>query len=632
MGFVEDRVYEYIMKHLSHFKNIRVAPLVDSLSCLSDTDRDELHTREETRGNNATAYRFYQFLKCRQGWVLDLIEALRHNNAGHLADELQLVYDSCQPRRYPPCPKAPTTASDARPAASSISAQTPSPGPSPAPSAPSAQQPPRDMPLGDHPPLLPSGASTTSDDLDARAPVQESLPKTLLEPESPRPPPLGSTVHDGASDGHGGDGHLPHPSKATQVASETPRTVTMAVPSSAPPEQGGQAWLSRPQHPVCVDNGCFGNANHLQRGAPGLGLRGSLPPREVGAAPSPKQPHNEPEENSYVSTVSPPRLEETSHTREMQPPSSPPNKQAAASSAEPPSSFVDVRSPLLIQQQFDAEQKLVRMLQESRDGDTQMESTTPVATLVPRAASPSWDTSLKPPVQEEKPLVGQTVGSTPSMEKVPPALMDSLPPVARSSEGTSGRMASRGSSVTSIWTPCNDEERDVELSKPGVLLSTIGVSPEGAGRCPQGTSSPCCPESGSLSFSSSSLMVSTNSSSSAQAPFRVSSGCLAPAAPADPGIKEAAGASRNSHPPPSWDSTHEVHVDHYPSTQLEADNNLRDGADLLDLSRGRDAATSSSEAKMPPGDSHGPSLLYILPTMGIAVLAVAFLVYNRWRK
>lgn len=61
--------------------------------------QDELHAREEARGSQATVYKFYQHLKCRQGWVMDLIEALRQNNAGDLADELQHVYDSWQPRR-----------------------------------------------------------------------------------------------------------------------------------------------------------------------------------------------------------------------------------------------------------------------------------------------------------------------------------------------------------------------------------------------------------------------------------------------------------------------------------------------------------------------------------------------------
>ena len=240
-----------------------------------------------------------------------------------------------------------------------------------------------------------------------------------------------------------------------------------------------------------------------------------------------------------------------------------------------------------------------------------------------------------------------TVAPGPSrcLPKVLPASADSLPTVAGSFEGTSGRTASRVSSATSIWASCSNVERDVEVNKPGVLLSMAGESPEAAGRCPsfRGPSGPYSGASDSLTFSSDPLMVSTDSSSSGEALSRVSSGCPVPAARADPGEEEAAGASRDSRPPPSWDSTsmgtHEVRVDHYPSTQLEAGSDLRDGAGPLgdppvfDSSRGCDAATSLSEAKVPPGDSNGPSLPYIVPAVGIAVIsAVAFLVYARLQK
>ncbi|NXW10250.1 MAVS protein, partial [Fregetta grallaria] len=651
MGFAEDKVYDYILKNLKNFKNIRVASLADSLSCLTDADRDELHAREEMRGSQATVYKFYQYLKCRQGWVLDLIDALRQNNAGHLADELQHVYDSCRARSPAPAAASfPPAASDARPAASSVGARMPSPGPSPAPGVPLAEQPHRDLPVGGHPPLLPAAATATSTDLDARAPVQESLPKNLLEQESPRPPPPGSAVSDGVSDGHGGEGHLLRPIETAQVTAGTPGTASVAVPSAAPPERG-RDWLSRQQHPVCVDNGCFGNANHLHRGAPGLGLGRSLPPRDAGSTHGPEQPRNEPVEDLYISTELPPRLEETARSRGLQPPDSLPKKQAVPGSehSEPPGSFVDVRSPLLIQQQFDAEQKRVRMLQEHRgDGDTWMETTTPVATPAPRAAPPSCDTSVKPPVQEKNLPVEEMASSTPSMatkEKVIPASVDPRLTVAGSSQGTTGRTASRVSSATSIWVSCN-VEGDVELSKPGVLLSMAGESPEAAGRWPSSrepsgpySRAPIPISDDSLTFSSDPLLVSTDSSSSGGALSRVSSGCPAPAARGDPGGEEAAGASRDSHPPPSCDSTslgtHEVRV----GTQLGAGSDLRDGAGPLgnspvfDSSRGRGTATSLSQAKVPSGDSNGPSLPYIVPAVGVALIsAVAFLVYARFQK
>ncbi|XP_009083475.1 PREDICTED: mitochondrial antiviral-signaling protein [Acanthisitta chloris] len=617
MGFAEDKVYSHILRNLRHFSTIRVASLADSLTCLTDADRDELHAREETRGSQATVYKFYQHLRCRQGWVLDLIHALRLNNAGELADELQDVYDTWRsgPSAATSLPRNP------RPAASS-SARTPSPGPNPAPGAPLAEMPRRDLPVGVHPPHLPGAATTTSTDLEARAPVQESLPKKLLEPESPQP---GSRVRDRASDGHGGEEHLSHPVEAVQVPVGTPGTSSVAMPSAAPPEQG-RDWLSR--RPVCVDNGCFGNANHLHRGAPGLGLGRSLPQRDAGVSPSPEQPRNEPEENSDVSTESPPRLEEASHGGGLQPPKSLPKKQSVPSSQHRESlgSFVDVHRPLLIQEQFDAEKKLAGMLQEhGGDGDTSTETTTLVTTPVPRDTSLSLDTSMKSPVQEKKLSIGSRTGSTPSMPAKKEVLLASVDPllgtaVVGSSEGTAGRSASQMSS-TNIRTPHSDVGMEVELSKPGALLSLDEGSPEVPGRClsTQGPSNPHSTVSSSFSLSGDPILMSTDSSSSGAAFPRVSSGF---------------GASRDSCPTPSWDSTslgtHEVHVDHYPSTQLGSGSN---GASALGISPDGDTAAIPARARDPAGDNSGPALPYILPAVGFAVISVvAFLAYTRLQK
>ncbi|NWZ42502.1 MAVS protein, partial [Brachypodius atriceps] len=634
MGLAEDKVYTHITRNLKKFGTIRVASLANSLTCLVDSDREELLAREETRGNQAAVFRFYQHLRCRQGWVQDLIQALHQNNAGHLADELQEVYNTWQPRPRSTAPAAPSSLpSDAHPTAPSVSAQTPPQGPNP---ASMAGQPRQDLPVGDHPPVLPSAATTTSMNLEARHPVQESLPKKLPEQESPWPVSPGSKVRGGVSGGHSGEGNLSHPSGAMLMSAGTPE---VAMPSAVSPEQG-RDWLSR--RPVCVDNGFFGNANHLHRGTPGLPLGRSAPSGNGGATHSPGQPRNEPEENSDISTESPPRLEGATRDVGQQPPNSVPKKQPVPSSGhdESTGSLVDVRSPLLIQQQFDAEKKRVEMLQEHPGSrGALMEKTNLGATPVPRDTFPSRDTSVKSVTEEKKLPIGNTASSTSSVPTKEKVLLASANPVLGTavvggSKGTAGRLASRVSSATSIWAPRSDEEREEELSKPGLLMSMPRGSPEVAGRCPSSRepNNPCSTTSGSLGLSSDPILVSSDSVSSGGASPRVSS------VPADPREKEASGASRDSCPAPSWDSTsvgtHEVRVDHHPSIQLGAGS---DGVNPIGSSvnfnsgSGRDAATGSPQARVPKGDSNSLSLLYILPAVGI-ISAIAFAVYTRLRK
>jgi len=172
-----------------------------------------------------------------------------------------------------------------------------------------------------------------------------------------------STVCDGK------EKPLPYPTSEQQEAVETPGTSSTVLPSVSPEQ--GQEWLSH-RHPVCVDNGCFGNANHLQRGMPNLDLSRSLPPRDLSAAPGPEQTRNEPQEDVYISSELPVRLVETTDGGGPQPPDSVRTQEERAVHSfkhdGPPSSFVDVRNPLLIQQQFDAEQKQIEREHEGGGG------------------------------------------------------------------------------------------------------------------------------------------------------------------------------------------------------------------------------------------------------------------------
>lgn len=183
----------------------------------------------------------------------------------------------------------------------------------------------------------------------------QPLEKTTPQPP---PPPL-PTTYGGASDGHSAAGPLPCLTEAQGVAAGPPGGL---FPWAAPPEQGRE-WLSQ-RSPVCVADGCFGNSKHLHRAAPGSGLGTSVPLRDPLSARGAGQPRNEPQEDVYISAEPPVGLAEPPGSQGRQ------EKEAelGAEHGEAPSSLVDVRSPLLIQQQFDAEQKLAGMLREHQGG------------------------------------------------------------------------------------------------------------------------------------------------------------------------------------------------------------------------------------------------------------------------
>ncbi|KAI6069736.1 Ips-1 [Aix galericulata] len=616
MGFAEDKVYGHILRNMDKFKNIHVASLVDSLGCLTEADR-------EVRGSNATAYKFYQHVKCRRGWVTDLINALHQNNAGHLAEELQQVYDLYQtpsPRASaPPAAPNPGAASfppDARPAVS-VSAQLPFSGPKPAADAPLADPPRCTSPTGGSAAASASPAASRdvpSTDLDARAPVQEKpLEKTTPQPP---PPPL-PTTNGGASDGRSAAGPLPCPAEARGVAAGPPGGL---FPGAAPPEQGRE-WLSR-RSPVCVADGCFGNSKHLHRHAPGSGLGTSVPLRDPLSARGAGQPRNEPQEDVYISAELPAGLAEPPGSQGRQ------EKEAelGAEHGEAPSSLVDVRSPLLVQQQFDAEQKLAGMLREHRGGDARVETTAPTD------ASPSRDVSWKLPVPEKTLPAGKAASSTPPAPAEEKVLGASATPrrgsaVGGSSVGPSGRTSCRGSSAASIWASPNGPEEDVELSKPGVLLSLPGESPRVAAGLP-GAAAAASQPSDQLGLSSDPLLMSADGSDPGETPEGSASGPCSSA----PG-REEAGETRSSSPL-SWRSE-EIRVAHGPSALLEASNELRDGAGGV----GSPPASHSRGGRGVPdpgdssGDSPGFSLPYLVPAVGIALIsAVAFLVYARLQK
>nr|XP_013798214.1 PREDICTED: mitochondrial antiviral-signaling protein [Apteryx mantelli mantelli] len=344
------------------------------------------------------------------------------------------------------------------------------------------------------------------------------------------------------------------------------------------------------------------NAGHLAEELQQLYDLYRLPPRPAEATP-----------------LQPPDLPKTPQTRPA----------CSSGHGEPSGSFVDVRNPLLIQKQFDAEQKRLGMLGD-RGGDG---AAPPGSAPAPTGTYTSSGASLKPPLQEGKALEGQRAGSAPSVPTTEKVLPASAAPflgtaVAGGLEDAAGRRSSPASH--------GGAEEDEEFSKPGVLLSMVEESPAVAGRCRslQEPSTPYSGDSDRLELSSDPLMLSTDSSSPGSASLGRWS--PAPAGRADPREEEATGAS--SRPPPNQDTslgTHEVRVDHYPSVLLGAPQDLPERDNPFGNPPAFDSSTSSnsSQAKVPPRDSSGSSLSYIAPAAGIALIsAVAFLVYARLQK
>ncbi|XP_042322755.1 mitochondrial antiviral-signaling protein isoform X2 [Sceloporus undulatus] len=96
-SFAEDKVKKYIKGNLTKFYRIRVAQMI-CLPCFTDTDRQEISAYYSRHGNNLAVFEFFERLQSREGWLQVLIDALREDNLGDLADDLQRVYNMYQPR------------------------------------------------------------------------------------------------------------------------------------------------------------------------------------------------------------------------------------------------------------------------------------------------------------------------------------------------------------------------------------------------------------------------------------------------------------------------------------------------------------------------------------------------------
>ncbi|CAM4551031.1 unnamed protein product [Lepidochelys olivacea] len=414
MGFAEDKVYDYIRENMHDFHRIRVRQLIHHLPCLSDADREEIEAHDDRKGNEHAVWELFFYLKCRNGWVKELIEALRKNRHHDLADRVQCKYDAHQVR---PRNKAPLPAvNNSLPSCKSVCSQMPPPTANPHPQragptfennphTPSLPRQPASLPEPNIPlPLQtnPSGVESYQDLGEYNTPVQEMEPlakqkvaEDALTPwrEAPSPQPTGNAAladlrasQEGSNHGDGLSSaavQLPPGSPAGHLlgCGGVPRGEVEVAQPGRPvfdPSGQGQDWAGRQQHPVCVNGGYFGNMNHLNIGN---SRKASMPGEPVqrgepAAAPSPEDFKNQPEEVYYSSFERSPLA--ASANRAV-----PGHGQQAGDSLREQkiqalqgyengnltSSMVDVHNPVLLQTQFDAEQKRAQGQREDHGGE-----------------------------------------------------------------------------------------------------------------------------------------------------------------------------------------------------------------------------------------------------------------------
>ncbi|KAH0615747.1 hypothetical protein JD844_026160 [Phrynosoma platyrhinos] len=296
-SFAEEKVKKYIRRNLTKFYRIRVAQMLH-LPCLTDTDRQEISAFCSRHGNNLAVLEFFERLQSRDGWLRELIEAVREDNLGDLADDLQRVYDMyalpVSPDNAPPS-SSPPLVKEALPASAE---QNPLPPCNPQRSR--GTQSPAHLPPAS--PRLAS--STTKPDLaemsDYHAPVQETdLPSqnngTMAEPKSIVTSPFNPRAQK----------EKPSNSQPSSATSESPAILKQGhlgemsgTPSPAPSRSDFSdltpKWGGPQRRPVCVKSGYFGNMSRVA----GDNVASPIPV----AYPGPNTSRNQPVEDHYSSS------------------------------------------------------------------------------------------------------------------------------------------------------------------------------------------------------------------------------------------------------------------------------------------------------------------------------------------
>lgn len=98
MGYAEDKMWEYVRRHLSDFHSVIVVDILNHLAgFLTTPDMEGIRARLDNHGNQRSTYDFLDALRRRKNWVNGLINALRACEHEDLADRLQSEYEALQP-------------------------------------------------------------------------------------------------------------------------------------------------------------------------------------------------------------------------------------------------------------------------------------------------------------------------------------------------------------------------------------------------------------------------------------------------------------------------------------------------------------------------------------------------------
>ncbi|KAL2098769.1 hypothetical protein ACEWY4_005249 [Coilia grayii] len=220
MPYASDKLYkDYIRKNMARFATqVKVREILPHLSCLTQSDREEVEVKRETMGNYNAMQLLLDNLKRRENWPEEFVRALEECEHTTLAREMRDTYEALkQPKN-----SVPQAAGTSSTPATVITADVHTP--LPAASVPVHPPAPASSPSD---PAEPASASTSPPSSPAKATLPPSSSSSTSEPPSPpKMAPEAGVAPDDAS-----SRPAPPPSEAAEAASppSTAATETAAV-------------------------------------------------------------------------------------------------------------------------------------------------------------------------------------------------------------------------------------------------------------------------------------------------------------------------------------------------------------------------------------------------------------------